>query len=451
MTVRTYLALAVLLPATALAQSRLGDVSRRAVRAEQGAAARAKDKAPPPQDPEEAPPDDNAPPEGTADLTKAAEKLESPQEGKDNPDPGVIRTPEQESGAAPDTYTVRPGDTLWDLASRFLKNPWYWPKVWSYNPQITNPHWIFPGNLVRFFAGGEEGPARVEPVKLERDDSIESPHEMEDFSKADMKAPAPTDDDTVTVVGPYRIGYTQPKGIRSRRISFVTKRELEESGLISAAFEEKLMLSSYDKAYARFRTATPVKPGQQYVIYRTESKVVHPITGQLFGYITAIIGTGRVTAIDSNAATLIIADTFEPIERGALLGPWNERLMGQVVRRPNQRAMDGYIIAAPRDELTEIGEHHLVFIDRGQQDGVQEGNVFTVVRSGDPYRMEPNLAQRDPNLPKEDVGTLLVVDVKEHACAALVTRSFRELYMGDRVEMRLSAGSALQTAGSGGF
>jgi hypothetical protein len=113
--------------------------------------------------------------------------------------------------------------------------------------------------------------------------------------------------------------------------------------------------------------------------------------------------------------------------------------------------MDGFIIAAPRDELTEIGEHHLVFIDRGQQDGVQEGNVFTVVRSGDPYRKEPNLAQRDPKLPKEDVGTLLVVDVKEHACAALVTRSFRELYMGDRVEMRLSAGPALRTAGSGGF
>jgi hypothetical protein len=450
MTVRTYLALAALLPATALAQSRLGDLSRRAVRAEQGAAARATDKAPPPQDPDDPAPDDNAPPEGTADLTKAAEKLESQQGEKETLEPGVVRTQDQDAGTAPDTYTVRPGDTLWDLAGRFLKNPWYWPKVWSYNPQIDNPHWIYPGNLVRFFAGGEEGPARVEPIKQD-DESITSPHEMEDFSKADMKAPVPADDDTVSVVGPYRIGYTQPKGLRSRRASFVTKRELDESGLISAAFEEKLMLSTHDKAYARFRTTTPVKPGEQYVIYRTEGSVVHPITGALFGYMTAIIGTGRVTAIDSNAATLIIADTYEPIERGALLGPWNERLKGQVVRRPNQREMDGYIIAVPRDDLTEIGEHHMVFLDRGQQDGVQEGNVFTVVRSGDPYRIEPNLAQRDPNLPKEDVGTLLVVDVKEHACVALVTRSMRELYMGDRVEMRLSAGPALRTAGSGGF
>src|SRR5512133_1801136 len=64
----------------------------------------------------------------------------------------------------PDTYTVRPGDTLWDLSGRFLNNPWYWPKVWSFNPEITNPHWIDPGQLLRFYPSAEEVPTRVEPV-----------------------------------------------------------------------------------------------------------------------------------------------------------------------------------------------------------------------------------------------------------------------------------------------
>src|SRR6266542_3358013 len=64
----------------------------------------------------------------------------------------------------PDTYTVKPGDTLWDLSGRFLNNPWYWPKIWSYNPWITNQHWIYPGNLLKFFPGEAEAPTRVEPI-----------------------------------------------------------------------------------------------------------------------------------------------------------------------------------------------------------------------------------------------------------------------------------------------
>ena len=75
-----------------------------------------------------------------------------------------VQTPSAEAAPPPDTYTVKPGDTLWDLSGRFLNNPWYWPKIWSYNPEITNPHWIYPGNLLKFFPGAEEAPTRVEPI-----------------------------------------------------------------------------------------------------------------------------------------------------------------------------------------------------------------------------------------------------------------------------------------------
>jgi hypothetical protein len=70
---------------------------------------------------------------------------------------GSAATADQGRGSVPppDTYTVRPGDTLWDLSGRFLNNPWYWPKVWSFNPEITNPHWIDPGNVLRFCPGSD--------------------------------------------------------------------------------------------------------------------------------------------------------------------------------------------------------------------------------------------------------------------------------------------------------
>ena len=102
-------------------------------------------------------------------------------------------TPWNPPAAGPDSYIILKGDTLWDLSGRFLNNPWYWPKVWSYNPEITNPHWIYPGNAVRFFPGTEEAPARIEPVPApvaegaEPEEELAPPKELEDFSKADLK------------------------------------------------------------------------------------------------------------------------------------------------------------------------------------------------------------------------------------------------------------------------
>lgn len=365
-------------------------------------------------------------------------------------EPLVLTPPEETAPVAgegqgavppPDTYTVRPGDTLWDLSGRFLNNPWYWPKVWSYNPEITNPHWIDPGQLLRFYPSAEEAPVRVEPVEglvaEGPEPEPEAPRELEDFSRGDLAAPSELlDDDAVAVSGPYRIGYVPPRATTARHETFVTKRELEESGEIVAAFEDKLMLSTTDQAYARFKRSVNVQKGEAYVIYRTERAIRHPVTGSIFGYQTVVIGAGRVTAVEDKAVKLLITQTFEPIERGALLGPWSERFVKQVARRANAAALTGRIIGASQEILTQLGEHHVVFLDKGKDDGVQEGNLFKVVRAGDPYGGPMAHAKWDDRLPKEDVGDLLVIDVKDHASTALVTRSLVELYVGDRIEMR---------------
>ncbi len=353
------------------------------------------------------------------------------------------------AGAGADVYTVKQGDTLWDLSGRFLNSPWYWPRMWSYNPEISNPHFIYPGNVVRLHPGSEGGPARVEPVRVAGDD-LEPPRELEDFSRADMKKPQEYGEgDEVAVVGPYKIGYVPPKGLFARRESFVTPRELQESGTVVAAFEEKLLLSLHDRAYVRFAEKAKVKPGESYVIYKTERPVRHPVTGELFGYQTTIIGGAKVVAVDDKAVTIDIAQAFDPIERGALVGLRMDRVVKQVQRRPNQRHMDGYIIAAQREVITDIGEHHLVFVDKGRADGVEEGNVFTVLRSGDPYGRAMNEVIQDPELPNEDVGTLIVVDAQQTSSAALVVRSFRELYVGDKVEMRSANGAAVPARAGG--
>ncbi|HUK65592.1 MAG TPA: LysM domain-containing protein [Anaeromyxobacteraceae bacterium] len=390
---------------------------------------------------------------------KAQELSEGPEASEDademaSPDANKAE-PAQEAAASANApredYTVKPGDTLWDLSGRFLNNPWYWPKVWSYNPEITNPHFIYPGNLVRLYPGSENGPVRLAPVDriATAEEDYEAPRELDDLSRADMKKPQDYGDgDEVAVVGPYRIGYVAPKGVYARHDTFVTERELAESGVIKSAFADKVMLSLHDRAYVVFKNSAPVKKGELYTLYRTERPVKHPVTGELYGYQSLIIGTGRVVSVDDKAVTVEIAQAFDSIERGDYVGPWNDHIVKQVRRRPNAKDLQGYIIAARESVLSELGEHHVVFIDKGRADGVEEGNVFSVVRSGDPLGRTPNEVSSDPQLPTEDLGSLLVVDAQQTSSAALVVRSLRELYVGDRVEMHAGAAKISAAGGS---
>jgi len=374
------------------------------------------------------------------------------------------QAPANEAVPPPDTYTIKPGDTLWDLSGRFLNNPWYWPKIWSYNPDISNPHWIYPGNILKFYPSQEEAPTRVEPVgpgtpiaaatsaaeenaaALEAEEELGEPaKELEDFSRADLKAPAPVEQtDAVAVAGPYKIGFTPHRSRYALHDTFVTPRELAESGEITAAFEERAMLATLDRAYAKFEKPAEVKVGETYIIYKTKGAIRHPAAKdekEIFGYQSQIIGAAKIVAVEDKAATLIITQAMEPIERGALLGPWSQKFYRPVDRRPNKKAVAGQIIGTQYEVVTQYGENHMVFLDRGEKDGVEEGNVFTVLRSGEQYAQDLRRATWDDNLPIEVVGQLLVVDVKENASTALVTRSMKELLLGDRVEMRPDEGS----------
>lgn len=354
----------------------------------------------------------------------------------------------------PDTYVIRPGDTLWDLSGRFLNNPWYWPKVWSFNPELTNPHWIEPGTVLKLYPSAEEAPARVEPLAggaaeaaaAEEPTDVEPPRELEDFSRADMKAPPPQEQqDVVRVAGPNPIGFVQPKTYLVRHDTFVTPREVAESGKIVGAFSETMLLSTFSRAYAHFQGRAPVIPGETYLVYNTARPITQPFTGELLGYQSKIIGTARVVAVDDKAVTLVIADCYEPIERGALLGPWTERLLAPVAERRNSHDLTGHVVAASIDVLTQIGEQRVVFVDRGARDGVAVGNVFRVVRSGDPFAetipLNGMAVPNDPALPREPIGDLLVIDVKDGVSSALVTRSVTEILIGDSVVMHAAPGA----------
>ncbi len=348
--------------------------------------------------------------------------------------PGVRTS--SDATAPAEVHSVVKGDTLWDLSQRYLGSPWYWPKVWSYNPEIANPHWIYPGNRVRFFRAGEEVPSEVdvaaEPVGTagEEGDSVSSPDSINLEHEAEVR-----------VAG--KIGYRAKPGIRVTHQGFLTAKQLQQSGVIDSSFAETQMLSYPDTVYIKFPRGTAVKHGEKYVVFRTAAVLVHPATRRKFGYLTHILGTVRVVKSSGELVTAALnPDTWDEVRRGDRIGPAGEQLQEVIQPRPNDRQLKGYIIGVLVPYLTTMGEHNVVVVDKGRTDGVQPGHTFTVVRQQDPISpaafLSPARAQ-NPRLPPEDVGSCIAIDVKDIATMCLLTRSLREIVYGDRVEMRMES------------
>jgi LysM repeat protein len=342
----------------------------------------------------------------------------------------VPNVPGAKEEAPGQTHTVVKGDTLWDLSSTYLGSPWYWPKVWSYNPQIANPHWIYPGNQIRFFRAGEQGPAQVEVATPQGEvgggDEAPSDQALEGEEEAAAG---------VQVAG--RIGYIAPKTLQIAHQGFVTPQQVESSGTLAHAPTEALMLSYPDKIYLSFKKLSDVKVGDNYVIFRTTEKIKHPVTGADFGYLTDIVGSVRITSTTDKYAVGQILGSNDEIRRGDLVGPYGEALSGSVAAKPNDKSLDGTVLSMLVPYLTLAGEQTKILIDKGSADGVAVGNTFTIVRQADPQNelTDPSRNQ-DMSLPVEAVGECVAVDVKERATTCLLTRSVVEIVPGDRAWMR---------------
>jgi hypothetical protein len=317
-------------------------------------------------------------------------------------------------------HTVEKGDTLWDLSQKYLGSPWYWPKVWSYNPEIANPHWIYPGNVVRFFGSGEETPTQVELGNAP------------DVTPSDR-----IDEDTVQVAG--KIGY-EPKGTMLYRVQgFATPKEIEEAGHLSGSFVQAEYLSSNSTAYVKFKNKGTAKIGDRFVIFKAGQEVEHPKSGRTVGYLTQLTGVARVTRTDGPMVVVAITDSYDIIQRGDLVAPYSEALLKRVAVKPNDKKVDGTIVAQ-----LGIGTYQTVIVDQGSDQGVQPGNVFTVIRQQDGmhYMSMHEPSYRDEEYPEEEVGHCIAWEVKSSATSCLVVNALRELTVGDWVQMRPAGAGA---------
>ncbi|MFZ5445021.1 MAG: LysM peptidoglycan-binding domain-containing protein [Myxococcota bacterium] len=317
-------------------------------------------------------------------------------------------------------HTVEKGDTLWDLSQKYLGSPWYWPKVWSYNPEIANPHWIYPGNEVRFFSSGEEVPTQVEAG---REEEVE---ESELY------------DDKVNVAG--QLGFRPKNAVAVAAPGFVTTSEVEGSGKIVGSFAESAELTYADRIYVKFNKAPRL--GEVYLVFRNAGEVIHPVTQRPLGYMTEVLAEVKVIRVDrDNMGTVQIWKQYDEVQRGDLIGPVNEPVVRQVAPRTNERDVkDAVVVADVRRYPTMLAEHQLAIMDKGSEDGVKVGNTFTIFRAHDPLPQDSLMTPQkiEEGYPTEDVGQCVVFEVKANASICLMARSIREIVRGDHAEIRAS-------------
>ncbi len=339
------------------------------------------------------------------------------------PPTGPIKlNPPADSNETEEVHVVQKGDTLWDLTAHYLNNPWYWPKVWSYNPQISNPHFLYPGDKIRFTKGGDQQPGQI-LASSTRD----MPEQAASQEGAEAGAPKFVE---------ASVGYDpNHRGMIVQNIQMLTEKELAEAGTLQNAMDGKTMLSTYDIAFIRFKKGVAHPAVGSKVVFYQKVGSVDGVRRHGPDYVlTMITGTGVITDNSANQAlvTVRIEKTFEPIERGQFVAPLTQPLTVELKTTPNAAKVSGTLLAGEYWSKDLIGQFHYVFVDRGNIDGVKNGNTFVVIRDHDDYSDHPG----DP-IPPQVVGSLVIVDAKDSASMALVTQSLLDLKPGDHVEMRM--------------
>ncbi|MEZ0313010.1 MAG: LysM peptidoglycan-binding domain-containing protein [Myxococcota bacterium] len=308
-----------------------------------------------------------------------------------------------------DTYIVEQGDNLWNITRKVTGSAWLWPRVWAYNPEITNPNWIYPGDQIRFFPSDVELPSLYDLASAQR----EMPQEPQPAKIVEEENTRPA-----------------PRGIDPARFVglFVTPKELSEAGTLRNSADEHILLSPDDRVFLSFPRESQPRSGERYFVYRTVGKVTHPVTKKNFGYMTEVTGFASIEEVYEKVSKARIDATRLEVERGQFVTKVEENLKERVTPTAASSALEGYVLAVNYDTGVVAGTHNVVFIDKGKNDGVQRGNQFTVTRSDDPIVGDPK------DLPPKPIATLMVVDTRDNASTCLVVASKQEVEPGLKVK-----------------
>ncbi|MEW8138898.1 MAG: LysM peptidoglycan-binding domain-containing protein [Candidatus Thiodiazotropha endolucinida] len=306
----------------------------------------------------------------------------------------------------PERYTVVKGDTLWDISSMFLRDPWLWPEVWYVNPQIENPHLIYPGDeIVLTYRDGR-------PVlQLSRKNSLSPRIRATPLDQAIPTIP-------IDAIAPF---LTRPY--------VVDENELEKAPYIVHFLDDHIVGGAGISYYARsIMEERPI----QYAVVRPEKPYKDPDTGEVLGYEALYVGTSELKRTGDPAKLLLTSSDMEAIIGDRLIKEQEDEPLIDFQPRVPENPIEGRIISV-LNGVTQIGQYNVVVLNKGANVGLEAGHVLRILQGGEAIRDIVKGRGEKVTLPLEEAGHLMVFRTFEKVSFALVMDATKPLHVLDWV------------------
>lgn len=325
-------------------------------------------------------------------------------------------------------YTVKKGDTLWDISKHFFDSPWEWPGLWSQNTQIKNPHLIYPGNRIRIFR--ENGVVTV--VQAPEEDALPVQEEVQETPEAQE----------VVEVEPEVVEQPEPEAVveepvkkgpsfwysKIEWVGFVRETPAVSYGQIFKVKDERKLSSQNDVVFIKQSRETDVPdliPGGLYTIYELMDEPVSDIdTGDEIGIQHYIKGVVEITDILQKEPETVaegkIVKSFRAVKQGDHLISYKRR-EPDVVLSKSVAGMDGKILVG-EDRQAVFAEDTIAFIDKGKDDGIAPGQEYTI------YYQE----MTEPVVKNVNIGKFLVLHTEANTSTVIITKATRDIVPGTR-------------------
>lgn len=325
---------------------------------------------------------------------------------------------------APASHTVQRGDTLWAIASIFLKTPWRWPELWGMNLQdIRNPHLIYPGQVLVLVKDGDrarlmlgrnaDGQAPTNTVKL-------SPRVRSELLENGAIASIP-----LQLIAPFL-----------NEAVVLSDDQLASAPRIVATQEGRVLVSRGETAYVR----GDLGGARSFSLFRQSKPLRDPVSNELLGHEAAYIGTADFVRSSGEAspaglpvpATFVMTSARQEAGVGDRLAPVPAHDFSAYVPHAPNGPVDGRVVSVYGDALT-AGQNQIVAINRGSRDGLERGHVLALWRAGAAATDRTGERPQAIQLPDERSGLLFVFRVFDRVSYALIVSAFDPIRRGDRI------------------
>lgn len=315
----------------------------------------------------------------------------------------------------PDSYRVSEGDTLWDISGKFLENPWMWPEIWQVNPQIDNPHLIYPGDVITLVY--MDGKPRL---------AIERGTPTTKLSPGTEKLSPKIRYQPVAAAIPAIPLDAIDAFLTGSRI--VTPKEYTDAPYVLAGEDGRLVTGAGDFLYARGEIDANVPI---YGIYRKGKSFADPVTGEFLGYQALDVGSVKVAAINGDIATMDITRTSQEILIEDRLLPSADRAVESTFYPKAPAEEISGVIMTVEGGVTQVGRMNVVAINRGSRESLRAGDILAILKDG--LVVQDRITGKPVKLPDERAGLLMVFRTYEKMSFGIVLDAKRPLAINDKV------------------